>query len=54
MKAVIDLIFLESTITADGGCGHEIKRCLPLRKKAEINLNSILKSRDVIFLTKVI
>ena len=40
-------------ITADGDCNHEIKRCLLLRRKAMINLDSILKSRDITLPTKV-
>ena len=46
-------IFLGSKITADGDCSHEIKRRLLLGRKAMTNLDSILKSRDIIFLTKV-
>ena len=46
-------IFLDSKITADGDCSHEIKRHLLLRRKAMTNLDSILKSRDITFLTKV-
>ena len=42
-----------SKITADGDCSHEIKRCLLLRRKVMTNLDSILKSRDIILLTKV-
>ena len=42
-----------SKITADGGCSHEIKRCLLLGRKAMTNLDSILKSRDSALLTKV-
>ena len=49
----MDFIFLGSKITADGGYSHEIKRCLLLGRKAMINLDSILKSRDVTLLTKV-
>jgi len=49
----LDFIFLGSKITADGGYSHEIKRCLLLGRKAIINLNSMLKSRDVTLLTKV-
>ena len=45
--------FLSSKITADGDCSHEIKRCLLLGRKAMTNLDSILKSRDITFLTKV-
>jgi len=42
-----------SKITADGDCSHEIKRCLLLGRKAMINLDSILKSRDIDLSTKV-
>ena len=42
-----------SKITADGGCSHEIKRCLLLGRKAMTNLDSILKVRDIALLTKV-
>ena len=49
----VRLIFLGSKITADGDCSHEIKRCLFLGKKIMTNLNSILKSRDIILPTKV-
>ena len=45
-------IFLGSKITADGDCSHEIKRCLLLGRKVMINLDSILKSRDIILPTK--
>ena len=53
LEAVRDLIFLGSKITADGDCGHEIKRCLLLERKAMTNLDSILKSRDITLPTKV-
>ena len=53
MEIVRDFIFGGSKITADGNCSHEIKRCLLLGRKAMINLDSILKSRDIILLTKV-
>ena len=53
METVIDFIFLGSKITADGDCSHEIKRCLPLGRKAMTNLDSILKSRDITLPTKV-
>ena len=53
MKRVTDFAFLGSKITADGDCSHEIKRHLLLGRKAMTNLDSILKSRDVILLTKV-
>ena len=47
METVRDFIFLGSKITADGDCSHEIKRHLLLGRKAMINLDSILKSRDI-------
>ena len=53
METVTDFIFLGSKITADGDCSHEIKRCLLLGRKAMTNLDSILKSRDIILPTKV-
>ena len=53
METVSDFIFLGSKITADGDCNHEIKRCLLLGRKAMINLDSILKSRDVTLPSKV-
>ena len=46
-------IFLGSKITVDSDCNHEIKRCLVLGRKAMINLDSVLKSRDITLLTKV-
>ena len=52
MKTVTDFIFLGSKITVDGDCSHEIKKLIPGRK-AMTNLDSILKSRDTTFLTKV-
>ena len=52
MKTVRDFIFLGSKITTDGDCSHEIKRCLPLGRKAMTNLDSILKSRDNTLPTK--
>ena len=48
METVTDFIFMGSKITEAGDCSHEIKRCLLLARKAMINLNSILKSRDII------
>ena len=48
-----DFIFLGSKITTDGDCSHEIKRCLHLGRKVMINLDSILKSRDITLPTKV-
>ena len=53
VETVAHFIFLGSKITADGDCSHEIKRCLLLGRKAVINLDSILKSRDITLLTKV-
>ena len=53
METVTDFIFLVSKITTDGDCSHEIKRHLLLGRKAMTNLDSLLKSRDVILLTKV-
>ena len=53
METVTDFIFFGSQITADGDRSHEIKRCLPLGRKAMKNLDSILKSRDITLLTKV-
>ena len=47
------LTFLGSKITADGDCSHEIKRHLLLGRKAMTNLESILKSRDILLPTKV-
>ena len=52
-ETVADFIFLGSKITADGDRSHEIKRHLPLRRKAMTNLDSILKRRDIILPTKV-
>ena len=53
MQTVKDFIFLDSKITADGDCSHEIKRCLFLGRKVMTNLDSILKSRDITLPTKV-
>ena len=53
METVTDFIFLSSKITADGNCSHEIERHLLLGRKAVTNLDNILKSRDIILLTKV-
>ena len=52
METVTDFIFLGSKITVDGDCHHEIKRCLLLGRKAMTNQESILKSRDITWLTK--
>ena len=54
MERVRDFTFLGSKITADGDCSHEIKRCLLLGRKVMTNLDSILKSRDITLLTKVL
>ena len=53
METVIDFILLCSKITADGDCSHELKTCLLLGRKAMTNLDSIFKSRDITFSTKV-
>ena len=53
VESVTDFIFLGSKITADGDYSHEIKRCLLLGRKAMTNLDSVLKSRDIILPTKV-
>ena len=52
-ETVTDFIFLDSKITVDGGCSHEIKRCLLFGRKAMTNQDSILKSRDISLPTKV-
>ena len=52
METMTDFIFLGSTITVDGDCHHEIKRRLLLGRKAMMNLDRILKSRDITLLTK--
>ena len=53
METVADFIFLDSKITADGDCSHEIKRHLLLGRKVITNLDSILKNRDITLSTKV-
>ena len=53
METVTDFLFLGSKITVDGDCSHEIKRHFLLERKAMINLDSVLESRDIILLTKV-
>ena len=53
METVTDFLFWGSKITADGDCGHEIKRCLLLGRKVMTNLDSILQSRDITLPTKV-
>ena len=52
-ETVTDFIFGGSKITADGDCSHKIKRCLLLGRKVVTNLDSILKSRDITFPTKI-
>ena len=53
METVTDFIFWGSKITADGGCSHEIKRCLLLGREVMTNLDSIFKSRDITLPAKV-
>ena len=53
VETVADFIFLDSKITADGDCSHEIKRHLLLGRKVMTNLDRILKSRDITLPTKV-
>ena len=53
METVTEFIFFSSSITVDGDCSHEIKRCLLLGRKTVTCLDSILKSRDITLLTKV-
>ena len=53
VQTVSDFIFWGSKITADGDCSHEIKRCLLLGRKVMTTLDSILKSRDITWPTKV-
>ena len=53
LETVADFILGSSKITADGDCSHEIKRCLLLGRKVMTNLDSILKSRDIILPTKI-
>ena len=53
MEAVANFIYLDSKITVDGNCSHEIKRCLPLGITALTKLDKVLKSRDLTLPTKV-
>ena len=53
VESVTDFIFLDSKITADGDCSHEIKRRLLLGRKAMTDLGRILKNKDIILLTKI-
>ena len=54
VETVSDFIFLGSKITADGDCSHEIKRCLHLEGTAMTNLKSVLKTRDITLMIKVL
>ena len=53
METLTDFIFFFSKITADGDCSHEIKRLLLIGRKVMVNLDSLLKSRDIALPTKV-
>ena len=53
VETVADFTFLGSKVIADGDCSHKIKRCLFLGRKAVTNLDSVLKSRNITFPTKV-
>ena len=53
VEVVTDFLFLASKITADGDCGHEIRRHMLIGRKALTNLDSVLKNRDVTVVTKV-
>ena len=53
IETVTDFLFLGSKTTVDSDCSHEMKRCLPLGRKAMTNLVSMLKSRDITLPTKV-
>ena len=53
MEAVMGFLFLDSRITVDGDCSHEIRRLLLLGRKAMANLDSVLKSKDITLPTKV-
>ena len=53
METATDFIFMDSRVTSDGDCSHENKRCLPLGRKVMTNLDSTLKSRDIILPTEV-
>ena len=54
ITTVAGLIFLDSKITMDSDCSYEIKRHLLLERKAMTDLDSVLRSRDIIFLTKIL
>ena len=53
VEAVIGFIFLDSKVTSDGDCRHEIKRHMLLGRKARTNLDAVLKSRDITLPTKI-
>ena len=53
VEAVADFTFLGSKITVDSDCSHEVKRHLLLKRKAMTKLDSVLKSRDILLLTKL-
>ena len=53
VEAVTDFLFLGSQITADGDCSHELRRRLLLGRKAMTNMDNVLKSKDIILLTRV-
>ena len=53
VETMADFLFLDSKITADGNCSHEIKKCLLLGRKAMTNVNNIVKSRDITLPRKV-
>ena len=53
VETVTDFIFLDSKITVDSDCSHEIEKCLLLGRKAMTNLDRVLKSRDIILPTKI-
>ena len=53
VESVTDFIFLGSIITVDGDCSHDIKKHLPLGRKAMTSLDRVLKSKDITLLTKV-
>ena len=53
VEVMTDFLLLDSKITVDGDCGHEIRRGLLLERKVMRNLDSVLKSRDITLLTKV-
>ena len=53
VETVADFIFLDSKITADGDCSHEVKRCLLFGRKVMTNLDSILKRKDITLPTEI-